>query len=134
VSTLKFTGIERRALPEASSDFAIRLKRFRRFDDAAFAIMKRAILVGDLTPAVIARVERDIVTALRNMPETLGEMTLYTCEISISVYGINHRSGWPWARYTSHKYMHMEQSFSPYGGGVSAWTDAKAPDGVVRFQ
>lgn len=134
VTHFEFTDTQRAALPDASPDFAIRLKRFRRFDDAAFGIMKRAILLGEITDPVIARVERDVVAALRAMPETLAEMLLYTRTINVGIYGKTHRRGWPWARYTCHKFLHMDCTFDPYRSGVSAWTDKTAPDGVVRFQ
>lgn len=134
MTVLEFTDVQRENLSSGSPDFAVRQNRFRRFDDAAFDIMKRAILSGDITDAVTARVERDIVAALHAMPETLGEMLLYTREINIVIRGRNFRSGWPWARYTSRKSLHMDCTFVPYRGDVSAWTDKTAPDGVVRFQ
>lgn len=134
MATLKFTDAEREALPSSSPDFTVRQNRFRRFNTAAFGIMKRAILAGDITDAVLDRVERDIVGALRSMPETLGEMTLYTDEINIGITGRNFRRGWPWARYTAFKGLYMDCTFAPYRGDVSAWTDPTAPDGVVRFE
>lgn len=132
--TLEFTDAEREALPHGSPDFATRLKRFRRFDDAAFAFMKRAILVGDITDGVIARIEREVAGALRAMPETLAEMLIYTDQIDIVITGRNFRRGWPWARYTAFKGLYLECTFAPYRSDVSAWTDPNAFDGVVRFQ
>lgn len=135
MTVLEFTDDQRREICAGStSDSDERQRRFRRFDDAAFAFMKRAILLGDITDTVMARVERDCVAALRAMPETLAEMLLYTGEINIGITGQNYCAGWPWARYTCRKYLHLDCTFSPYRGDISAWTDSTAPDGVVRFQ
>jgi len=49
------------------------------------------------------------------------------------VSGRQSRVGWWWKRST-HKYINVQVSFSPYQMSLSAWTDPNAPGGVVCFQ
>jgi hypothetical protein len=137
VTTLTFTDEQRRALSlqiGGPNDWDTRCKRFSAFEDRAFETMKRAILAGDITDAVVLRVERNIIEILKTMPETQAEMILYTRDIEVSVSGSNYRKGWPWRRYTAHKNMHVDFIFGPYKSSISAWTDPAEPGGVVRFQ
>lgn len=142
MTTLEYTDEERSALyhalpkPEPASDpgWKERQARFRAIDDVAFDLMKAAIQSGDISQKSADLVEWRIAAQLRRMPETLAEMLLYTREIDIFVSWHKYYTGWWWKRRACRLYMSTEFTFGPYRGSVSAWTDPKAPDGVVRFQ
>lgn len=118
-------------MTEAAADWEERQRRFKRFDDGVFNIMKLALL-GDLTPEALSQVEKDVRLSIDK--EARAEMMRYTDEIEISAYGKEHRGGWWWNRKTTKKYISVDVIFDPYRSHLAAWTDPTVPGGIVLFQ
>jgi len=128
---MTWPGIEKYARDVAANkSWADRMRRFRTFEHSVFNILKNALLY-DLDADAFEVVKRQVTAALQD--DMRWEMLHYTDEIDIFVSGRQSRVGWWWKRST-HKYINVQVSFSPYQMSLSAWTDPNAPGGVVCFQ